>query len=216
MAIKGLIFDMDGLLLDTEQIYYRSSQTAADTLGLPYSKKRYMRYMGLGDAELWEIYYREFAAFSKATVTEFIEMSHALTLKTFAEEKVPLKFGARALLDAAHAKEIPCVVASSNNRPLIDQLLGKQNLLGDFKGIISASDVTRAKPDPEIVEKAAELFTAPKGQLAMLEDSAHGVTASYRAGVPVYLVPDILVPSAETRQQATKVLNNLAELIPDL
>lgn len=216
MAIKGLIFDMDGLLIDTEDVYYRSSQKAADHFGIPYSKTQYTRYLGLGDDELLETYHRDFTAFSTETIDAFYQMAHSITLKIFAEETVPLKPGVHRLLTAAHDKNIPCVVASSNNLPTIKQLLGHHQLLDHFVGIVSAEDVTRAKPDPEIVEKAAALFSSEKKDLAMLEDSAHGVTASYRAGVPVYLVPDLLVPNAATLEQATAVLHDLTELIPKL
>ncbi|MGX7200634.1 HAD family hydrolase [Enterococcus nangangensis] len=214
MPTKGLIFDMDGLLLDTEVVYYRANQQAADELGIPYTKGQYVSYLGLGDDEVWARYYRDFAAFPEKTVTEMIRRAKEYTYSFFHEEKIPLKKGAQELLSFAQAQDIPCVLASSNTLDIITVLLSKHQLLERFVAIVSADDVTRAKPDPEIVEKAAAKFHLPKKQLVMLEDSENGVLASHAAGVPVCMIPDLLPPTATIEKLATKILPDLGMVIP--
>lgn len=209
MTVKGLIFDLDGLLFDTEEIYYQANQKAADQLGLPYSRETYLSYLGISDEELWASYYQDFAEYGQEKIAEFIQKIYEETLKVFRYGKVPLKKGALELLTWCQAKNIPCVIASSNNRKTIELLLERGEVANFFTAIFSAEDVTHAKPHPELVEKAAAFFKAPKEDLVMLEDSLNGVTASYKAGVPVILVPDLLAPTTKMKQMASQVLPDL-------
>lgn len=209
MPVKGLIFDLDGLLFNTEEIYYESSQKVADEMQLPYSRKTYLKYLGLSDEELWGSYHRDFAEFGEKMVAEFIKKSYEETLHIFHEGDVPLKKGAQELLTWSQEQEIPCVIASSNNRKTIELLLERGELREFFGEIFSAENVTYAKPHPELVEKAATFFSAPKKDLVMLEDSLNGVTASFAAGVPVILVPDLLAPTPEMEKMASHILPDL-------
>ena len=79
----GVIFDMDGLLFDTELIYYTSTQKVADAMGLPYSKEVYLDYVGISDEEVQENYRRIYASYGHDTVEEFIRRSYDDTLQEF-------------------------------------------------------------------------------------------------------------------------------------
>lgn len=144
---------MDGLLFDTELIYYESTQKIADAMNFPYSKEVYLQFLGVSDEEVQENYHRIYQDFGKEKVDEFIQRSYDDTYQVFESGKVPLKDGVLELLNFLDQQEIPRIVASSNVRPAIELLLDGAGIKERFSGIISANDVSRAKPDPEIFQK---------------------------------------------------------------
>jgi HAD superfamily hydrolase (TIGR01509 family) len=209
--IDGVIFDMDGLLFDTEMIYYQSTQKIADEMGIPYSKETYLKYLGVSDEEVFENYQRMFKDFGQATVAEFIRRVGEDTHKEFASGKVPLKEGVLELLTLLEKHQIPKVVASSNTRPTIELLLEHANIKARFAGIISAEDVTRAKPDPEIFHKARHFLGSEAEKTLIFEDSFNGVTAAHAAGIPVIMVPDLMAPTPEMKQKTVTILASLKD-----
>lgn len=210
--VQGVIFDLDGLLLETEMIYYQANQQIADKMGIPFSKEVYLRYLGLSDEELWKKLHEDFSEFGKENVQLFIDESYKLTKHLFATKPVPVKKGAYELLSWLKGQKIPAVVASSNTKKAVHALLEKNQLNSYFVKIFSADDVSLAKPHPEIVEKAAHFLAFPKENLLMLEDSLNGIKAANGANVPVFLVPDLLTPTEEMIQRSTKVFSNLLEV----
>lgn len=210
--IDGVIFDMDGLLFDTELIYYQSTQKIADAMGFPYSKETYLEFLGVSDKEVQENYHRMYQAYGTATVDEFIRRAYEDTYQEFEAGNVPLKEGVLELLDFLEAAEIPKIVASSNVRPAIELLLDNAGIKHRFAGIVSAEDVTRAKPDPEIFNKARLFLGTATENTLIFEDSFHGITAAHQAGIPVIMVPDLLEPTPEIEQKTLKVFNSLKEV----
>ena len=188
----GVIFDMDGLLFDTELIYYTSTQKVADAMGLPYSKEVYLDYVGISDEEVQENYRRIYASYGHDTVEEFIRRSYDDTLQEFLDEQ-----------------KIPRLVASSNVRPAIEMLLSHAGIQDRFVGIVSAEDVKRAKPDPEIFQKARQLLGTEAPKTLIFEDSFHGVSAAHSAGIPVIMVPDLLQPTEVIQEKTLHVLESL-------
>ncbi|ALS01684.1 HAD family hydrolase [Enterococcus silesiacus] len=210
--IDGVIFDMDGLLFDTELIYYQSTQKIADAMNFPYSKEVYLEFLGVSDEEVQENYHRIYQDFGKEKVDEFIQRSYDDTYQVFEAGKVPLKEGVLELLDFLEQQEIPKIVASSNVRPAIELLLDGAGIKERFSGIVSAEDVTRAKPDPEIFKKAlANLGTKAENTL-IFEDSFHGVTAADAAGIPVIMVPDLLAPTDEIKEKTIEIFESLSQV----
>lgn len=208
----GVIFDMDGLLFDTELIYYQSSQKIADLMGFPYSKELYLRFLGVSDEEVQENYHQIFKEYGREKVEEFIRRSYADTIEAFEAGKVPMKQGVLELLDYLEEQRIPKMVASSNVRPAIELLLSNSGIIDRFEGIVSAEDVSRAKPDPEIFRKAVDFLKTEPEKTLVLEDSSHGVTAAYKAGIPVIMVPDLLQPDEELRNKTLEVFDSLSEV----
>ncbi|MGL4696860.1 HAD family hydrolase [Enterococcus larvae] len=208
----GVIFDMDGLLFDTELIYYESSQKIADLMGFPYSKELYLKFLGVSDEEVQENYHIIFKEYGKEKIEEFIQRSYADTIEAFESGKVPMKQGVRELLDYLEEQQIPKMVASSNVRPAIELLLKNADIFDRFEGIVSAEDVSRAKPDPEIFRKAVGFLKTEPEKTLILEDSSHGVTAAHAAGIPVIMVPDLLQPDEELRSKTLHVLESLIDV----
>lgn len=213
MTIQGIIFDMDGLLFDTERVYCQANITVANQIGLPYSEEYYINHIGISDKELHEIYYQDFSEFGKDKIELFINSGYKEIERIFLDEGVPLKKGAQELLDFCQKNDIKCVIASSNFRSLIEALLTNSNINNFFKGIVSFEDVTRAKPDPEIVIKAVSLLNLPKNNIIMLEDSLNGIKASSSAGVPVIMVPDLVPPNLEAEEKTSHIVSDLSDVI---
>ncbi|MGX7197050.1 HAD family hydrolase [Enterococcus olivae] len=211
--LQGVIFDMDGLIFDTEPLYYRSTKEIADELSIAYDMDVYRDFIGVGDEVTWATYHEMYDALHGVEVVdEFIKRSYAYAVELFEAGVVDLKPGIRELLAYLDSKNISRVLASSNNRQIIDSLLEKNDLKHEFKEIVSREDVKLAKPDPEIFVKASRFFEAPKEQLLVLEDSEHGVIAAHRAGIEVIMIPDLLEATAELKAKALAVLDSLHDV----
>lgn len=211
--IKGVIFDMDGLLFDTEAIYYRAQQKAADRQGIPFDEELYREYIGIADEEAWESLHQRFAEHGKETVQTFIDESWGDAHRTFRSGEVDLKPGVLELLQFLEEQGIPRVVASSNVRPVIEILLEHAGIRDKFQAVVSAEDVKLAKPNPEIFNIAREHLGTSAEQTLVLEDAQHGVQAAVSAGIPVIMVPDMIQPAEELAKQTAAVLPTLYEVI---
>lgn len=211
--LQGVIFDMDGLIFDTEPLYYRSAQEIADELSISYDMNVYKQFIGVGDEIMWATYHEMYDAIhGEERVNEFIQRSYNYAVELFESGIVDLKPGIREFLSYLDSKNIPRVLASSNNRPTIDSLLAKNDLTHEFKQIVSREDVKEAKPNPEIFLKASRFFEAPKERLLILEDSEHGVIAAHRAGIDVIMIPDLLEPTSDLREKSLAVLSSLHDV----
>ena len=212
MNYKAVIFDMDGLLFDTEIVYYEASQMVADQMGFPYDKELYLKYLGVSDEEVWAKYHQIFASFGKNNVQKFIKDAYEETIRRFSLGAVQLKPGVIELLDFLEEHRIPKVVASSNQRHIIELLLEKNQLTNYFETIVSAENVKRAKPDPEIFLLAHEYLGTKKQETLVLEDSKNGILAAASAEIPVIMIPDLLAPSEDLQQKTLAVLSSLHEV----
>ncbi|EOW1948618.1 HAD family hydrolase [Enterococcus hirae] len=212
MNYKAVIFDMDGLLFDTEIVYYEASQMVADQMGFPYDKELYLKYLGVSDEEVWANYHQIFASFGKNNVQKFINDAYEETIRRFSLGAVQLKLGVIELLDFLEEHRIPKVVASSNQRHIIELLLEKNQLTNYFETIVSAENVKRAKPDPEIFLLAHEYLGTKKQETLVLEDSKNGILAAASAEIPVIMIPDLLAPSEDLQQKTLAVLSSLHEV----
>ncbi|MDT2737812.1 HAD family phosphatase [Enterococcus pseudoavium] len=211
--VKGIIFDMDGLLFDTESIYCETSLAVADKYNIPFTEEVYERFIGISDEEVWAAYHKLYGSHCKETVQKFIDESWQQAHERFKSGKVALKPGVHELLAFLEEKQIPRVVASSNVRPIIEILLEHAGIREQFSDVVSAEDVKFAKPNPEIFMIAAERLGVANGEALVLEDSRNGILAAEGAGIPVIMVPDILPPTAELIEKTAAVFPSLNEVI---
>lgn len=211
---KGIIFDMDGLLVDTEKLYYRGIKEIADQMQIPYDFQYHLRYVGVSDEEMWTAFHERYNPnFGEEYVTNWIKQSYQHTLELFDTGEADLKPGAQELIDYLLAKRIPMGIATSNQRKVVDLLLEAHNLLDSFDFIFSAEDVKNGKPDPELFLKAQERLQIPPQKLLVLEDSKNGILAAAKAQIPVIMVPDLIAPTPEITSLALEVLTSLHEVL---
>ena len=208
----AVIFDMDGLLLDTEQIALNTFMETCRYFGLRDETRLFMRLIGtnqtLGKALISQ------GLKDKVDVDRFCarwdERYHAETTR----KPIPVKEGANDLLEHLRSAGIPAAVATSTDAKQALKKLEQAGLLAFFSLIVGGDEVSRGKPDPEIYLTAvARLGVEPRRGLA-LEDSENGVISAHEAGLTVIQIPDLVEPSASLRQRGHMVLPSLNDVIP--
>ena len=174
--IRGVIFDMDGLMFDTERIWATLWRPALATLGLPYKEGLDAAARGTAGDSMRAVL-RQF--YGPGCDTDAImEALHAQAEIAF-QAPPPKKPGLDELIAWLEAQHIPMVVASSSRMASILRHLNNWNMTGHFKAVISGEQFTSSKPDPEIFLTAAKALGTAPSETLVLEDSYNGV----RAGV---------------------------------
>lgn len=206
-----VIFDMDGVVFDSEKVYYMANKMAADELGMEYSMEYYRRFIGAGNAQMIEAMTADFG--DANLIDQFIKRSFDLIDPLVSAGKMELKKGFLDLSSHLQKTETPYVLASSNDRHQIDFYLRTLKMDLGFESIVSANDVKQAKPSPEIFDKAWQKAGGPaKNKTLVIEDSHNGIVAANRAGIPVAMVPDLIQPTSYDSQNTWGVFSDLAEL----
>ena len=211
VKIKGVLFEMDGVVIDTEKLYTRFWMEAAQVLGFPmtYEQSLGMRALNAQRGEaLLKHYFGESVVYLQLR-DKRIELMEAY----IAEHGVEEKPGIRELLAYLKENSIPCAITSSSSVPLIRRHLGNLGLLEGFTALCSGKDVPHGKPAPDIyLHGAATLGLKPEECLA-IEDSPAGIEAAYRAGTHPVMVPDQDQPSEETLDMCFAKADSLTDII---
>jgi len=210
------IFDMDGLLIDSERPIMAAWIEAARTLDIELSHHQYMQVVGLSTTES-EVVLASFLGGIDAYRHAIEHVRSQLQLeRSDGMPLFPIKAGAAEFLEALQARGIRCAVASSSNRRQIQACLGSLDLLHHFSALAGGDEVARAKPDPALYLLAAErLGVAPVDCIAF-EDSENGARAALAAGMRVVVVPDLKHPAAAIAERAFHVLESLHAAVPHL
>ena len=209
--IEAVLLDMDGTLLDTEQVYLKSTTAALAALGYRDGVTELCHAMiGIPGPECQRIMRDHFGSdFPLDDVNRLFAAKCAEIL----EGGLPLKPGAVALLDAIDAADIPKAIVTSSSRRTADRHLALAGIRSRFDVILTRDDVSRGKPHPDLyLLGAARLGSKPPACLA-IEDSNPGVTAAHAAGTITLMVPDILPPTEETRAKCDAVLPDLEAVL---
>ncbi|MDB5445590.1 MAG: hydrolase, haloacid dehalogenase-like family [Phenylobacterium sp.] len=208
-SVKAVVFDMDGLLVDTEQVVFEAMRAAAHGIGEEMPFELFKRLVGLpgfvSDAIVLEHFGEGFdlAGWRTRVSHHFDEIAHA---------GIALKAGVVELLDVLDARALPRAIATSSTRAAVEHSLGQHGLVERFGAVISRELQTRHKPDPDPFLKAAlAIGVAPQDCLA-LEDSHNGVRAAAAAGMMTVMVPDLLDPTEEMQALAVHIARDLHEV----
>ena len=204
--VAAVLFDMDGLLIDTEAVYIEAYQAAARTLGVEMPMALCHAMVGVPTRECEALIQEHFGpAFS---VPDFQDCfgRHA---RQKLDVDVPVKAGARELLAYLASRGLPLAIATSSRAATVERHLGRAGLLGHFQAIATRYDVERPKPHPDVYLEAAQRLGVPPQRCIAFEDSNVGLTAAHAAGTMAIMVPDILPPTPEVRAKALQVVTDL-------
>ena len=207
--LSAVIFDKDGLLLDTERVVRSAMFASAVDLGFRMTDELFLSLIGhsreANDA-LLRAHFR--ADFPLADYRERCRIHFEDLCRT----EVPVKPGARELLQFLKERGVPTAVATSTGRARSEENLHRTGLMTFVDVLVTRDDVARAKPHPECFLKAAALLGASPAECLVLEDSHHGVRAAHGAGMATIMVPDMLEATEEIRDLCAGVLNSLDEV----
>lgn len=207
---KAVIFDMDGLMFDTETLYFKANQKTAEKVGIPFDYSFYENYIGASDEDFFAGMYE---SFEKEKVDLFLELSGVDVENELFSTPPKLKEGLLSLLDYLKENNYILAVASSSKRFIVEKMLKNANLTSYFSAVVGGDEVIQSKPHPEIFKKAAALTGVESSQILILEDSLNGVRSAYAAGIDVVMIPDLLAPDNEAREKTLEICNDLHEII---
>jgi HAD superfamily hydrolase (TIGR01509 family) len=206
---QAVVFDMDGLLFDTEALYRDSVLAVAAEDGLDLPIKLFLRTIGLPlepTRALFTAHFGpgfDFERFWKASAVRHHELAAARRY---------LKTGAEELLDALDAVRLKRAIATSSSHATVQRNLKHHDLADRFHVIVAHGDYARGKPNPDPFLTAAQrLGVAPADCLA-LEDSYNGIRAASAAGMMTVMVPDLLGPTEEMRGLCLRIARDLHEV----
>ncbi|OUM93786.1 MAG: phosphatase [Thermobacillus sp. ZCTH02-B1] len=179
--IRAFIFDMDGVIIDSEPIHFEVDLITARHFGADMDKEDLERFVGMTNPEMWAIIRAEYGI--SHTVDEIIEYQSGRKIRWLDEADIEPIDGIRELLQDLRGRRIPTGLASSSPRPFIEAVLAKFGIRESFDCVISGEEVPNGKPAPDIYLEAAKRLGVPPAACAVLEDSRNGVLAAKRAGM---------------------------------
>lgn len=207
--IEAVIFDMDGLMVDTERLARRFWFIAFEEFGSVPTDEQYLRIVGRNAVDSTAVLKEALGA--DFPVEECRARMRELYYADIAKNGIPVKPGLRELADFLKAESIRFAVATSTARDITLRKLEMTNLMSDFGTIVAGDEVIKGKPDPEIFLKAAELLGAAPEKTIVLEDSFNGIRAAHAAKMIPIMVPDLAQPTDEIRALAHAVVPSLKE-----
>ena len=209
--IKAVIFDMDGLMFDTERLWDTLWEPTCRALGLEMPQDLEAFFTGgrgLAGVKLNE-HIQKF--FPQADPQVIVEKIWELAEQRFAQG-VPCKPGLAELLETVEEKKLPRIVASSSPRALIQKNLETTGMARYFDQVVCGADVRHSKPAPDIFLEAARRLGVDIRDCLVLEDSFNGVRAGHAAGAVTVMVPDIAQPDEEIRALYNRCCKDLFEV----
>jgi HAD superfamily hydrolase (TIGR01509 family) len=209
--VKLVIFDMDGLLFDTEWPSFLALKEAVERRGFTFTIENYKQLIGLAHGNSMEVMQQMYDG--KLPYEEIIIDYRKRFKETLANDGVGIKRGAIKLLDALDQRGVKKCIASSSTRETIASYLKLAGLEDRFDFYISGNEVKNGKPHPDIFLEACKIAGEPVESAFVLEDSLNGLKAACAAEIRCILVPDLIDPTEEMKEKAYKILDDLEKVI---
>ena len=206
--MDAVIFDLDGLLADTEIISLKVYQELLKDFGIPFTEETYSReYSGHREEENVQRFLDTYDL--PWNFDQTLEKVYELEARIL-DKGVNLKKGAKNLLAFLKREGIPIALATSSVESRARIILDSNGILSLFDHLVFAKDVKRSKPYPDIFLKACSVLNVlPEENCLVLEDSEAGIEAAYRAGIPVICIPDLKMPAQSFLNKTEQVFQDL-------
>ncbi|MFI4934708.1 MAG: HAD family hydrolase [Caulobacterales bacterium] len=203
--IRAVVFDMDGLLIDTESPIRDALMAAAQAMDRELPLRVFLRMIGTTDADSNRMLADHFGP---GFDLEAYHHDVRRRVDVAFEAGVQLKAGVFELLDVLDDLGLPRAVATSSSRASVERCLAPP-LFGRFSAFVTRESVVNGKPHPEPYLKAAAALATPPGDCLALEDSHNGVRAAHAAGMMTVMVPDLLDPTDEMHDKCVAIAQSL-------
>ena len=210
---KAIIFDMDGLMIDSERVTYEEYCHKLDQLGYKFDETLYRRCLGKNKKGVYQVlidHYGEDFPIDEVWDDVHVSLDNRLKLNT------PLKKGIVELLTFLKENNYKTIVATSSARARADIILKTATIYQYFDDMICGDEVTCGKPHPEIFLTACEKLGITPQEALVLEDSEAGITAAHAGNIDVICVPDMKYPDEEFANKTVKIVESLLEVIDHL
>ncbi|MCR5147435.1 MAG: HAD family phosphatase [Eubacterium sp.] len=210
MKTAAVIFDMDGVIFDSERMYIECYKEIAEKYHVDNVEEVCYKCVGVTSEKTVRIlkdYYGE-----DFPVEEYYTEAGKVFKEKYEKNGLPMKPGVRELLSFLKENGIKTALASSTKTEVVKTELGDAGILDFFDEIVGGDMVQRSKPDPDIFLKAAEALGLSPEEVMVIEDSFNGIRAAYAAGMKAVMVPDLLQPDEEIRSKAYRVEKSLLDV----
>jgi HAD superfamily hydrolase (TIGR01509 family) len=209
--IRAVVFDLDGLLIDSEPVWHWARADLLRAYGIEWSNADQSHTMGVSSAE-WAAYVAD--RLDHRMTDEQLMEAVVSRIEASYRARVPLLPGAREVV-AALARNYPLGLASGSHVRLIRAALEGAGWTNTFWPVVSCDEVARGKPAPDVYVEITRRMHIPVGETVVFEDSVNGILAGRAAGVKVVAVPSVyLPPPADVLRQADRALASLLEFNP--
>lgn len=210
--IQAVIFDMDGLMFDTERVYYMGIERTGKEFHLQNALGIFPRLMGVSAAISKGIYLDFFG--KDFPYDAFISRRQEIMDEIIRKDGVPVKPGLTELLSFLREKDYRTAVATSTSRGRTMEYLEQTDVVRFFDAVICGDMLERSKPDPDIYLKAAGAIGSAPSVCMALEDSPNGIRSAHAAGMKAVMVPDMVQPDEELEQLLYACVPTLRDVIP--
>lgn len=215
--VKGVLFDMDGVVLDTETLYTRFWMEAANAYGYPMTFEQSLGLRSL-NRDRGEKYLEK--CFGEKVDYPKLRLERIKRMNAWIDEHgVDPKPGINELLSFLHKNNIPCAITTSSPQERIKNHLTPLGLYDKFDAVCSGYEVKHGKPEPDIYLYGAKTLGLPPADCLALEDSPAGIESAFRAGTMAVVIPDKDQPSEKTLSESfakADCLTDICELIEEL
>ena len=206
-AIRAVVFDMDGLMFNTEDVYFQVGDAVLKRRGFRFTRQLSDAMMGRPPQPSFEVMIRWH---NLSDTWQQLQAESEEVFITILDDYLAPMPGLLDLLSALEAAGIPKAIGTSSARRLVDACLSRLHLEPRFQFILSSQDITHGKPHPEIYLKAAAQFALPPRQVLVLEDSQTGCRSASAAGTYT-----VAVPGEHSRQQSFDVADLVIDTLAD-
>lgn len=208
--IKAVIFDMDGLMIDSERVTFECYQEILKGMNLTMDEEFYKTLLGKPLKGIYQRFYDVYG--NDFPIEDVIKDVHALMAQRFETEGVPVKTGLKSLLEYLKTNNYKTIVATSSNRDRVDTILAQAQITDYFDDSICGDEVTKGKPNPEVFLKSCQKLGVSVDEAIVLEDSEAGIQASYDAGIKVICIPDMKYPEKQYEEKTFKIFKDLNDV----
>lgn len=191
----NIIFDMDGLMFDTERVFIKAWDYAGEKIGIGKAGFMVYKTLGMNIADSYNVWKEEFG--DRYHQEELRKYTKEFLKKYYDENTVPVKPGLYCLLGFLKSKQCKMAVATSSPRWEVENHLKDAGVEDYFLGIVCGDMIEHSKPAPDIYLRACEMIGAEPKECYALEDSKNGLISAYRAGCKPIMVPDLWQPDEE-------------------